>query len=366
MSSKSHEPESGHEERAESTAVALHEVSNALTVVLGWLDVALGGGSDEDLKDALTIAQEHARRGQRMARRAIGAEVEPQNLRRGCVELAQFVIRSAAPQASEKGVSLQVELDSTVSDNVEVSDTESLIQVLTNLLLNALAFSPRDSSITLAVGLSAQSVKFTVQDQGPGVPLQSRPQLFTAPESTRAGGAGIGLPYSRSLARRHGGELLLLDCPTGARFELHWPTASNEEKHDSKKAIKVAHLEGLRILLVDDDEALTTMVELGLEARGAQVLVAHDLEQLNRLLDRRPVLDLALLDLSPLGDRLEEVVDRLQACLPEAPIALLSGQPTGVPPEVEGRVKDWIRKPFEIAELTARIRALLASQKCLS
>jgi len=350
-------PESGLTS-AEHFACALHEVGNALTVVLGWLDVAASSESTADARAAIGIAREHARRGQVMTRRAIGAEVPSSHEERTAAHLAEFALTSVLPQADALGVTLRTQPGPGTNGTVHGGDV--ILQILTNLLLNGIAFSTAGNTVTLEVERRDHLFVFTVSDEGPGIPAPRRAELFHAPKSTRMGGAGIGLPHSRQLARQAGGDLSLVPSAAGACFELVWPFATTGSLRATLAPDSATHLSDARVLVIEDDLALSTLVELSFGARGAEVVVAPDRAALKAVLAGRPVLDLILLDLSPAEGELEATLAELARVAPDAPIVLMSGQPTGVPPEAEGRVECWVRKPFDMEELIRTARDLLA------
>lgn len=350
-------PESGLTS-AESFACALHEVGNALTVVLGWLDVAASCESMADATAAIAVAREHARRGQLMTRRAIGAAVPSSHDERTAAHLAEFAATSVRPQADAQDVLLRTRAGSGTSAGVHGGDL--IVQVLTNLLLNGIAFSPAGGTVLLEVERRGHVLVFTVSDEGPGIPAARRAELFHAPQSTRSGGAGIGLPHSRHLARQAGGDLSLVPSARGARFELVWPLPQTGTVRPSLAPESGTQLADARVLVIEDDLALSTLVELSFGARGAEVIVAPDRATLDAILAGRPLLDLILLDLSPVEADLDATLAALTRAAPQAPIVLMSGQPTGVPPEAEGRVECWVRKPFDMEELICTARELLA------
>ncbi len=341
-------------------AGALHEVSNALTVALGWLQIAQRKDNPEEKQKALAIAEEHARRGQQIARRSIGAEVEVAPDHRTAAQLAAFTVESVQPQAEKKLV--RVQLDADVATEVAVEAAPTLIQILTNLLLNALSFSPEGGVVTLKVSKQQRHLCFSVSDQGPGIPLNRLPHLFSDPHSTRVGGAGIGLPHSRALARRNGGDLCVLPAETGALFEVTWKLAGNAVRAESSPQRRV-QLSGARVLVVDDDPALTALVEMGLEARGAEVIVASSQQQLSLILEGHPVLDAVLLDLSPVEHQLQATLAELKKKLPaHCALLLMSGQPGGVPEAAGDSFCDWVRKPFEVGELVQAVARQLRAE----
>lgn len=365
-----HESEpSGHErerrgpaaawEDPQALAGALHEVSNALTVVLGWLDAVAESDDPAKLHAALAVAREHARRGRNLARRAIGAEGESTCEPRGACGLARFAVMSVRPRAHARRV--RIEVDDVLDSDVPLLDEAPALQVLTNLLLNAIDFTPSGGCVDVRVRTEANAVVFVVTDDGPGVPEERRATLFADPVSTRRGGAGIGLTYSRRLACERGGDLRLLASQRGACFEVVWPRASATglRPSASPEMASLKSLLGARILVVEDDAAIASLLELSLEAKGAEVLVASGAESLAQVLGGRPVFDAALLDLSPVKDGLGQWLDELRRHAPGAPLLLVSGHPNGVPEEAEGRFSAWVRKPFEMGELLQTLAGLL-------
>src|SRR5690606_18159345 len=156
----------------------LHEVSNALTVVLGWLDLAGKAPTLEEAREALRVAHEHARRGQAMARRSIGAEVIHEVKKRMASELVEFAAQSVEPQAARGAVHVQPEIaDGT---DLRVEGEASVLQILTNLLLNAVEFTPPGGAVHLSVRRAEQGILFQIRDEGPGVSLDREAVLFSA------------------------------------------------------------------------------------------------------------------------------------------------------------------------------------------
>jgi len=210
-----------HSER--DLAGVLHEVSNALTVVLGWIDRAR---SDTEcvpsVEDALSIASSRARHARHIVRRAIGAEV-PDDVPMTVSAIIAEAAMGLDPEAKRAGCVLRSMVD-PVLDSVTLAEPSSIVQILTNLLLNAISVSPPHGVVELDAALEgAEYVVFGVSDEGPGVPPDRRATLLSAGISTRAGGAGIGLRYAAALAREAGGALVLSRAEPSARFELRWP-----------------------------------------------------------------------------------------------------------------------------------------------
>lgn len=96
-------------------------------------------------------------------------------------------------------------------------------QVLLNLLANAADASPRGGTVRLDVRQDGGVVRFRVLDEGPGIPEEEREQVFAPFHTTKGDGLGIGLTVARTMARRHGGDLVVVpraEQERGACLEL--------------------------------------------------------------------------------------------------------------------------------------------------
>jgi len=354
------EPESGVGEPDSDLKGALHEVSNALTVVLGWLDVASGSPATTEVKQAIEIARRHARLGHRIARQAIGAKViTGASTERLVCEFAQNALIAVEPQAANNGVRLVYEGDT--EGTARMRNSSSALQILTNLLLNAIEFTPPNNLVTLAVRCDVDNAYFTVTDTGPGIDLDRAKTLFSSPNSTRNGGAGIGLRHSEALARVTGASLTLVQARPSASFELCWPLCDAPSGARHSSAPPRLLLQNMRVLVLEDDKDVRSLLELGLEARGAQVIAVGSAAEFSALLQRRPIIDAALIDLSPIKANVLDAIAKVRAaCGADARLVLITGQPEGVPVEAQGQFAAWVRKPFELSEVVEALSAVTA------
>jgi len=340
---------------AQELAGALHEVSNALTVVLGWLEVAQKHITDERAGQAVNIALRRARFGHRVARRAIGASVPRDGGSQALDELIEDSLLAVRPLAEMRGVKLVS--DGLPLPNVFVPSCDAAEQILLNLLLNAISFSPEGKEVTLRCAASGERVRIEVLDEGPGIDPVRAKTIWDAPASTRNGGAGIGLPYCRSLASQHGAELRLASNSAGGAFELRWPRCRSADHAPSEKPI-AGSLDGLQILLVEDDQSICSLVELTFECQGSRVVSANSLSDLRRAkLQGR--FDLALVDLSPFGRDIRGGLEVLRQGAPHMPMVLITGSAAGLPEGEEASFAAWVRKPFEPGELVSTVRTIV-------
>lgn len=335
---------------------ALHDVANTLTVVLGWLDIATAQceGRYDSASSALHIAREWAQQGRAIAREAIGAE-------RGndtpCPQVEEFVrslVDGILPQFTAKGLRVSVAVDDTAA-SMRVPCSAQARQVLMNLLLNALAFASQGGAAQLeAASAPGEMVRFVVRDDGPGF---SERQVAAGPQSlstTRVGGTGIGLRHAHMIALRNGATLRIMRPGPGAEIELLWPQARHEVAPACRPASS-ATLAGKNIVVLEDDLAMWLLLETALEARGASLTLARNDGELQAALSCSSF-DAALIDLSPLGERAAEVLERMSSSkVRPIRIVLMTGAARAPSNEVLSRTSAWVRKPFELSEIVDAI-----------
>jgi len=149
-------------------------------------------------------------------------------LERGTLEVAavvERVLRIFAAQAREKGVALE----SRVTDaGTVVGDETKLTWALSNLLANALRYTPSGGRIAIEARAHDAEVAIAVQDTGPGIPAEQQERVFEryaqSAQAGEIGGAGLGLAIVRDIVQAHGGRILLDSAPgKGTRFTLELP-----------------------------------------------------------------------------------------------------------------------------------------------
>jgi CheY-like chemotaxis protein len=356
-------------------AGALHEVSNALTVVLGWLECAREEMTPNEIANrAVDIALAHAKLGRRLARRAIGDDSDAIEEEADLEGLVRDVMTGVEREALRRGISMA--LSSDPSSRAKIARAApGLFQVLTNLLLNAIAMSPEGSTVTVETSANISDAHIAVIDSGPGVEPSRRGNLFSGGFSKRAGGAGVGLRHAYALTRAHGGMLSLADdaakSPTeplgntrrggdserGARFEVAWPIVTLRPPMSRTSSLPSASLEGVRILLLEDDDAVIGLLSTALSLRGASVFATRTPTEFHAATEDQTY-DAALLDLSPIAEDVGGALARVQSRCPKAKVVVISGSAAEVPDGAQGMMSAWVRKPFEVGEILAVLRNL--------
>ncbi|GAA4875013.1 ATP-binding protein [Actinomycetospora straminea] len=206
---------------------AAHELRTPVTGVQ-TLAESLVRQPDADLarreRIATTLVRETRRAGALVADMLELARIEDgAPLDRREVDLAELAAAEAERTALlAPGMTVQVDGPPTRVD----ADPARIAQILANLLENARRHGPADGTVRIEVSRDGAQAVVDVVDEGPGIPPADRERVFDRlvrlddARSRDAGGAGLGLPIARALARAHGGELRVVDTERGARLRL--------------------------------------------------------------------------------------------------------------------------------------------------
>jgi len=224
-------------------AKASHELRTPASVILSSAEILEREGLIKPAgRDLLRgIAEESQRLGRlsadllTLSRGASGARgnapdeltLEPMD----AAELVQRAVERATPMASKAGLSVVTELDGAP---LKIrGDADRLLQLLLNLVENAIRHSPPEGAITIGGRANANGVQLWVDDEGLGIPADEREVVFdafyrrAASRAMNSEGSGLGLAIARAIATGHGGTLNVLDAPSGgARLQLELPKRS--------------------------------------------------------------------------------------------------------------------------------------------
>jgi CheY-like chemotaxis protein len=172
-----------------------------------------------------------------------------------------------------------------------LGDPERLQQVVWNLVANAIKFTPEEGRVEVVLDLGAAGVRLQVSDNGIGISPEFLPHVFdrfrqgTTGSSRTHGGLGLGLTIVRHLVEAHGGTVRAESdgVGKGARFLVTLPMlpevralpAGGTASPGPSEALLPRLLEGVRVLVVDDDPEVGEVVGLLLGQAGAQVRTAQ-------------------------------------------------------------------------------------------
>jgi len=217
-------------------ADAAHELRTPLTA-LDLQAQAVVDAREEDREAALRDLRAGVARVARLveqllaiAREQHGTAAVPEPL--DLDELVRRTVADFVPLAEAAGIDLGIESAEAVR---VVGDADALRRLIGNLLDNAVRYTPADGRVDVVVGREAGAAAravVTVTDTGLGIPPEERERVFDRfhrVPGTTGTGSGLGLALARSIAGRHGGEVLLQDGPggRGLRAVLRLPTVTS-------------------------------------------------------------------------------------------------------------------------------------------
>jgi PAS domain S-box-containing protein len=219
----------------EFVATVSHELRTPLTSIKGTLALVLGGITGEvadETQHLLTVAHGNTDR----LIRLVNDVLEIERLSSGRVELVPEATDALTLVGAAVDAVLGMAADAGVGIETEVTpepldvDPDRVVQILTNLLGNAVRFSAAGSCVRLEVDGDDAEVRFRVIDEGRGIPSELHERIFDrfaqadASDRRDRAGTGLGLPIARGLAERHGGRLVVRSRPgEGATFEVGLP-----------------------------------------------------------------------------------------------------------------------------------------------
>jgi signal transduction histidine kinase len=285
----------------EFLAVLSHELRTPLNAIMGWVGILQRAGlGPREQARAMEVIERNARAQTRlvedlldvsaMIRGKIRLQLEPTALRPVIGE----ALDTARPTAEGKGIALHWHDD--VDSLVVSADADRLRQVVHNLLVNAIKFTPEGGHIMVRVERRDDVVAISIEDTGAGIDPEFLPRVFERFMQGAAGGGpitrglGLGLAIVRHLVELHGGtvEAASPGVGLGSTFTVRLPVlTSNEHRPRLSPATpsSATPLLGLRVMYVEDDEDTRHMVVYALEQYGAIVTAVASVRAALDLLD---------------------------------------------------------------------------------
>ncbi len=276
----------------EFLATLSHELRTPLNAVIGWSRMLSSGQLDsEGSKHALEVVERNAWAQKQIIEdildvsRVITGKLQLNLSPVDLVTIVDAALDAVRPAMEAKEIKVETFIDSSL--RLISGDADRLQQVVWNVLSNAAKFTPAEGSIQIFVKQDFSQVLIQVQDTGPGIDPAFLPHVFErfrqADGSTtrKHGGLGLGLAIVRHLVELHGGTITVENVQegSGAIFTVRLPLPSGELRPETlRNAVEVftegraLTLEGLRILIVDDELDALDLIAVELSQRGAKVV----------------------------------------------------------------------------------------------
>jgi two-component system, cell cycle sensor histidine kinase and response regulator CckA len=361
-----------------------HDFNNLLTVMIGYSDLILGdAGLDQNPEERTVFVQEIRKAAQRASEltRQILAFSRRQSLRPEVVSLND-VVNEVRPLL-ERTLGEDVELTFLLQPGLgrcEV-DPHQVVSVLMNLAVNARDAMPHGGRLTVEsteVELDevycrqhescapGSYVMLSVADTGIGMDRRTLSHIFEPYFTTKevGHGTGLGLSTVHGIVKQSGGSIFVYSEPgEGTVFKIYLPRSDRSTRPVvSAPPLARQGAGGETILVVEDEEALRTMIKRILEANGYQILLAAQGAEALKLVAEERRLDLVLTDVvlpgAVQGNRVAQQALQLR---PGLPVLFMSGYTRDATIQA-GRIDEcvnYLEKPFTPDVLVAMVRTVL-------
>jgi PAS domain S-box-containing protein len=366
-------------------ATLSHELRTPMTAVLGWARMLKLGLSESEAREALDAIEKSAE----IQAQLIDDVLDVSRVAAGKMTFNPIpvdvgvALRAAMttvhPAAAAKGIEILASIPPRVP--CVLGDEGRLQQVMWNLLSNAVKFTPGGGTITVRIAPAGAVLRLTVQDTGKGIEAGYLPHVFEPfsqeDESTTRShqGIGLGLSIVRSLVELHGGRIRVAsEGPgRGSTFTVEIPIIESSPpiKDDAPKSStaipslpKVAgatKLNGMRVLVIDDQESTRNLVAAILRRADADVRMAgsvrEGLEEFRAASAEVVVCDLAMPEED--GFAFMRAVRALPKPSNTTPVIALTafGRPEDRQHALAAGFDQYLKKPIDPEELAATVLA---------
>jgi PAS domain S-box-containing protein len=284
-------------------AFVSHELRSPLNAILGWSKILLTKTVDENTRrNALETIERSARLqtklindlvdSARVASGKLRLEFHPANL----CEIVRVAYQAQKPVAEAHN--LDFTFASDCDDLTVIADAGRLQQVITNLISNAIKFTPDGGRVSIDIKSGEDSVSLHVRDTGQGISAEMLPNIFQQFAQGEIGrsrsnaGLGLGLSIVKILVAKHGGTVQALSegVGKGAEFIVTLPLTDSKAP-DADAEVSTSEnrrsLSEKKILVVEDDTDSREVLQLFLEQAGATVLSADSAKSAMTVLANR-------------------------------------------------------------------------------
>jgi two-component system cell cycle sensor histidine kinase/response regulator CckA len=355
-----------------------HDLNNILQVIVTNLDLAASAAAlDERLPRYLDDASQGAKRATNLSRRLLtfskgGAPIKQ------ALDVAEIlthaVLLALSGSKLKSHFAFQRDLYPVFGDPVQ------LTQVIENVVINACEATPQrgkllvraenvDESLPASSGLPAgRYVRIEIQDNGTGIPENIRERIFEACFTTKPGGSGLGLATVKSIMQQHGGGITIESkAGRGTTVSLMLPAAVHRPDPPAAALPPPVVKATGRILVIDDEEMILSVVGTMLNSLGYECEVAQDgvsgCHKYIRAKSEGSQFAAVLLDATiPNGVSGEEALKLLLEADPQARVILCSGYADNDlinKAELLG-FKAFLAKPFSISDFVSVFNKVLS------
>jgi signal transduction histidine kinase/ActR/RegA family two-component response regulator len=374
------EAEAANRLKDEFVSIVSHDLRTPLNAMLGWTALLQKGTLAPSITArALQSIHDNATRQAKLIddlldfSRITGGRMALDRDEIDLRDLLRNVIESMVPATAAKRIELQF---SAAPDAIVLGDIRRLEQVFFNLIGNAVKFTDEGGHIDVLIRRDEESVEVRVCDSGIGIEPEFLPHVFDRfrqadSTTTRVhGGVGLGLSIARQLVEAHQGSIAVESegKDRGSTFIVRLPMFSGrvdtaETAIEEPKAPGVVRLDGIRVLVVDDESDSREVMAHALEDSGATVSVAENARQAMEILEESEM-DVLLADIAMPEEDGYALIRRIRSS-PAGRIAAIPAAAVTAHARDDERRRALaagfhlhLAKPFEPGQLTRTVQAL--------
>ena len=350
-------------------AGAVHEFNNNLTSILGWAQIAeQNTDPDSPAAAAVGIIAENARKARRIFSKLLNmSRSKPDEETVAPVAVTKIVDDALGIlffEMKNRNIELARNYDEDGTCRV---DEDRLNQVFINIIKNALEAMDRGGKLTVSTVRNGDTARIAFRDTGPGMSSETASRVFQSffttkkrDESATNGGTGLGLSISLDIVRSYGGDIEVTAEPgCGACFTVILPVYSPSVGSARASFIPRPTIPpGAIVLVVDDEPDIGEMIRMSLELKGVSVLSVQNGDDAVAQL-KKMHFDAAFVDYSMPGLSGHDLGREIAAVQPDLPVVFMSGLTV----ELDDVVGDFIKKPFDLDEIQAKLYDVLKQKK---
>ncbi len=350
-----------------------HELNNPLTSVLAHAQLLrMDSSIPEGARESLRWIEEEARRAAGIVRNLLDF-VRRRPPKREKVDLNELIRKTLALRAYEMRVeNIEVKTELAPSLPITSADPQQLQQVFLNIIINAeqaMSEAHGGGTLTVRTSLTPENfIRIEFCDDGPGIPKEHMSRIFDPFFTTKEKGTGMGLTIAYNLVKEHGGRLWARNNTPepGVTFFVEIPVTVGEEERWAEELLRELEEKLLpaKVLIVEDEKAITTVLEAFLAQEGAEVQTAADGEEAFRILESQDfdlvISDIRLPRLSGMA-----LYERVKAIKPHLADRFIFITGDILTPATEAFLRSTgalhLSKPFSINQLREVIKKALKS-----
>jgi PAS domain S-box-containing protein len=358
-------------------AMLSHELRSPLNVMLGWTQMLRSGQMNAeaaargfDVLDRNVRLQANLIEDLLDVSRIIAGKLRMEKRRADLAAIAGAAVDAARPAARAKTVELSAAIEPRLFLE---ADPQRLQQVISNLLSNALKFTPERGFIHVTACRMANVAKITIQDSGIGITKELLPRVFDRfqqgdSSTTRThAGLGLGLAIVRHLVERHGGQITAASEGEGrgATFTVTLPLLADSTSAATTSpasALNRSLLSGVRVLVVDDEADTGATLGAILEQFGAEPTVVGSARDALDVI-ARDLPDVLLSDVAMPNENGYALIRRIRATVDadRLPAAAFSAYVDGDSraQALDAGFQTYLSKPIEPALLASTVATLV-------